>query len=344
MPERPFGDVYQGFLGDPSLVLLVLFGILALVVGALVVAVVQNRRMRQALELQSSQAKERALAKLKLSDEERALLDRLVRMVNDPPVRGHLVLTNPNTFNHCAARLIAARGAGEGELAALRVRLGIARGSTEKTVTSTAILPAGLRLLVSQRETKKFYAIVRESAPGGLIVSIEDADVIAPGPGTELRCFFNVKSGTFQFTTIVRGVDGQTLRIAHSEKILRTQRRKYYRARTSLPARVGVAGSQEQPVVTRLVDLSGGGASLENSGMRFNSGDDVQIRFATFDGIEFQLVAEVRRLSHGGRVLHVLFGPMSDTARDRLIAFVLSLRKRGLAPHFLPADPGPGRA
>jgi hypothetical protein len=338
VPERPFADVYQGFLSDPSLVLLVLFGILALVIGALVVSVVQNRRMRQALELQSSQARERALAKLRLSDEERALLDRLVRMVNDPPVRGHLVLTNQNTFNHCASRLIAARGAGEAELAALRVRLGFARGSTEKAVTSTAILPAGLRLLIAQRETKKFYAIVRETAPGGLVVQIEDVDVIAPGPGTELRCFFNVKSGTFQFTTVVRGVDGQTLRIAHSEKIARTQRRKYYRARTSLPARVGVAGSQEQPVVTRLIDLSGGGASLENPAMRFNSGDDVQIWFTTYDGVEYRLVAEVRRLSHGGRVLHVVFGPMSDTARDRLIAFVLSLRKRGLGPP-LPAEP-----
>jgi hypothetical protein len=337
--DRPFSDVYQGFLGDPGMILLVLLGLLAMVIGALAVFVVQNRRTRQARELQSERAKEQALSKLKLSDRERAILDRLVGMVSDPATRGHLVLTSQSVFSHCTSRLIAARGATDAEVAALRVRLGFARGSTEKKVTSTAILPPGLRLLVVQRETKKFYATVSGAAAAGLVAHIEDADVIAPGPGTELRCLFNVRSGTFQFDTVVSGVDGQTLRMAHSEKITRMQRRKYYRARTNLPARIGVAGSQEQPALTRLIDLSGGGASLENPAVRFHTGDEVQIRFSAFDGKEYNLVAEVGRVSHGGRVLHVVFSPMTDTARDRLIAFVLSLRKRGLAPP-LPVEPG----
>ena len=338
MSAGPLSDVYRGFFNDPTLVLLVLLGIFALVVAALALFFVQNRRMRQALELQSARARERALARIKPSEEERALLEKLIHLVSDPQTRGHLVLTNQNTFNHCAARLIQARGARDAELAALRVRLGFAQSSSDKMVTSTAILPAGLRLFVVQRETKKFYATVREATPEGLVAHIEDESVIAPGPGTELRCYFNVRNGTFQFHTMVQGLDGQTLRMAHSEKISRTQRRKFYRARTNLQARVSVAGSSESPTLTRFIDLSGGGASMENPALRFNPGDDVQILFKTHDDAEFKLVAEVRRLSHGGRVLHAIFGPMSDMTRDRLIAFVLSLRKRGQTP---PA-PSPG--
>jgi hypothetical protein len=332
MSSHPFADVYQGFLDDPTLVLLVLFGVFALVLAALAIFVVQNRKMRQALELQSARARERALARLKPTAEEAELIDRLIHTVNDASTRGHLVLTNQNTFNHYATRLVAAGGTTDAQMAALRLKLGFARSNTERRVTTTAILPAGLRLFVVQRETKKFYAIVRATTVEGLVVHIEDSNVIAPGPGTELRCYFNVKNGTFHFNTSVQGLNGQTMRLAHSEKISRDQRRKYYRARTAMQARVGVAGSAETPAPTQMIDISGGGASLENPGLRFNPGDDVLIQFKTPDDAEFKIVAEVRRLSHGGRVLHAVFGPMSDTTRDRLIAFVLSLRRPQRGP------------
>lgn len=327
MPARPFSDIFQGFLFDPSLALTVLFGLLALVALILGVFLVQNRRMRRALELQSARARERAMARLRPTPRDRAVLARLARLVNDPATRGHLVLTNQNTFNHYASRLVASGAASEAEVAALRVRLGFVRSSSEKAVTSTAILPPGLRLYVVQRETKKFYATVSQATPEGIVARIEDANVVAPGPGTELRCYFNVKNGTFHFETTVQGIDGQTIRMAHSEKIGRTQRRKYYRARTNMAARVGVAGSTEPLAPAHLVDLSGGGASLENPELRFSEGDDVQIQFKAEDEAEYRLVGEVRRLSHSGRVLHVLFGPMSEMTRDRLIALVLRLRR-----------------
>ena len=50
-----------------------------------------------------------------------------------------------------------------------------------------------------------------------------------------------------------------------------------------------------------------------------------------FDETEYKLVAEVRRLSHGGRLIHAVFGPMGDATRDRLISFVLSQRRRKIA-------------
>jgi hypothetical protein len=327
MPSRPLSEILEGFVNDPSTVFFVLLGLLALVGGALAVYVVQNRRMRRALELQSARARERAMARLRPAPRERAIIARLVRLVSDPSTRGHLVLTNQNTFNLCASRLVAARGATDEEIAALRVRLGFVRSASEKAVHSTAILPRGLRLFVVQRETKRFYATVSETGSEAIVAHIEDPNVVAPGPGTELRCYFNVRNGTFHFTTVVQSVDGRVVRLAHSEKIERTQRRKYYRTHTSMPARVGVAGSSDALAATVMLDLSGGGASLENPALRFNEGDDVQIQFTTPDGAEYKLVAEVRRLSRGGRVMHLLFGPMSEGIRDRLVALVLSLRR-----------------
>ncbi len=333
MGPRPLADIFRGFLDDPSTVLLGLLGLLALVAVTLVVFAVQNRRMRRALELQSARAREKAIVRLRPTPRERTVIARLTRLVSDSATRGHLVLTNQNTFNHCASRLLASGAATDAEIAALRVRLGFAKSSSEKAVGSTAILPAGLRLFVVQRETKRFYATVSETTGEAILAHVEDSTVVAPGPGTELRCYFNVRNGTFHFDTVVQGIDGQMMRLSHSQKIGRTQRRKYYRTRTNMPARIGVAGSPDALTPAVLLDLSGGGASLENPELRFNEGDDVQILFRTHDGVEYRLVAEVRRLSHGGRVLHVIFGPMNETIRDRLIALVLSLRRpRSLAP------------
>ena len=328
MPSSNIRDVSGGFSSSAFEMLLVVLGLLAFVLVILGIFLVQNRKMRERLRLQSARGWQRAVARLRLSPAELALAGRLARLVGDPDTRRHLVLTNQATYNQCATRLLGAGGVTEQELAALRVRLGFSQASTEKRVTTTAILPVGLRLYVVQRETKKFYGTILENKEDGLMIRVDDTAVIAPGPGTELRCYFNVKNGTFHFGTSVKGLDGQVLRIAHSETISRTQRRGYYRARTDLPAFVSVAGSAEQPTPSRLLDISGGGAAAENPGLRFNRGDDVQIIFRTEDDAEYKLIGEVRRLSRGGQVMHMVFGPLGDTTRDRLIAFALRQRDK----------------
>ena len=324
-------DVTSGFMSDPLEVILILVMILVFVLVVLGIFLFQNRRMRQRLTMQSARAWTRALGRHKLSGPELSLVRQAARFVSDPDTKKHLVLTNQATFNHCFGRLLSAGGASEKEVAALRVKLGFARASTEKRVTSTAILPAGIRLFIVQRESKKFYGTLMQSTPEGLVIRIDDADVIAPGPGSELRCYFNVRNGTFHFQTSVRGLDGQIIRIDHSEKINRTQRRRYYRARTNIQGRIGVAGSDQTPTPARILDISGGGASIENPGLKFNQGEDIMIQFKTEDDAEYKLIAEVRRLSRGGRLIHAGFGPLGDATRDRLISFVLSRKGRKLA-------------
>jgi hypothetical protein len=324
-------DVTSGFMSNPLEVILILVMILVFVLVVLGIFLFQNRRMRQRLVMQSARSWTGALGRHNLSGPELSLMQRAAQFVSDPDTKKHLVLTNQATFNHCVGKLLAAGGAKGNEVAALRIKLGFARASTEKRVTSTAILPAGIRLFIVQRESKKFYGTLIESTPDGLVIKIDDPEIIAPGPGSEMRCYFNVKNGTFHFQTSVKGLDGQIIRVDHSEKISRTQRRRYYRARTNMQGHIGVGGSSHPPTPTRIFDLSGGGASIENPDLKFNQGDDIMIQFKTEDETEYKLIAEVRRLSRGGRTIHAGFGPMGDATRDRLISFVLSRKGRKTA-------------
>ena len=103
-----------------------------------------------------------------------------------------------------------------------------------------------------------------------------------------------------------------------------------------LEALIRLAGSEESLTPARIVDLSGGGATLINPERRFRKGEDVQIIFETSGsiassdsiGTEYSIVTEIVRLSKDGDIMHLSFGPLNESTRDRIISFVLNQRKK----------------
>jgi hypothetical protein len=109
-----------------------------------------------------------------------------------------------------------------------------------------------------------------------------------------------------------------------------------------LEALIRLAGSEESLTPARIVDLSGGGATLINPERRFRKGEDVQIIFETSGstassgsiassdsiGTEYLIVTEIVRLSKDGDIMHLSFGPLNESTRDRIISFVLNQRKK----------------
>ncbi|HUV06631.1 MAG TPA: PilZ domain-containing protein, partial [Spirochaetia bacterium] len=237
-------------------------------------------------------------------------------------------MTRQTVFNMCATRLMKQEDGLEPRVSALRVKLGFTMTSSEKQVNTTTILPLNIHLLVVQRETKKFYTRIVGSDATGMVLRIVDESIIAPGIGTDLVCYFKMKSGTFHFQSKVTVLDGQRIKISHSENVERSQQRKYYRIKTHLPCFVRLAGSEEKPAPTRFDDLSGGGASIKNPDPKYRKGDDVEIQFQTSEDTRYRIVSEIVRVSDEGDVLHLEFGPMNESGRDRLISFILNQRKK----------------
>jgi len=324
-------QVLRGFTSDPldlALVVTALFILVASGVGLQVYA--SRRRIRSRLE-QSKKQYLSGIKQLSLDPSEQAILERMSLYLPNGESRRHLLLSSASLFDFCATKARKATDIDDGAMAALRLKLGFKPVGGEKPIRSTALLPRDIYLLVVQRETKKFYGKIADSTPQGLLLRIEDRSVIAPGAGTPVQCYFKSNSGTFSFSTRVSALaDAHAIRIEHSETIRRSQRRKYYRAAMDLEARIRLAGSDEQPTPTRIVDLSGGGATAANPELRFRKGDDVQVVFRTDAGGEHSIVGEVVRLSDDAALIHVLFGPLADSPRDRLISFVLNQRNEKL--------------
>jgi c-di-GMP-binding flagellar brake protein YcgR len=321
--------VILGFISNPLEIILVIVGLLILLLIVLFVYVYGNRKRLKRKVTQSHRKFETALKKLSLTPSESDLLQKLYQCLPDWETKKHLLLASQSLFNLCASRLMCDQEVEEATLSSLRIKLGFRRQSAEKQIRSTVLLPTQIYLLIVQRETKKFYGKILISNTEGLVIEISDRHIIAPGVGTNLTCYFKTKSGTFHFKTNVLSLNGHTFRIAHSEKIERSQRRRYYRVKLFLEALIRLAGSEESLTPTPIVDLSGGGATLINPDRRFREGDDVQIVFETAEiGTKYSIVGEIIRLSKDGGVIHLSFGPLNESTRDRLISFVLNQRKK----------------
>ncbi len=341
----PLRDVILGFMSNPLEIILVVAGLLTLLIVVLGIYIYGNRKRLTSKMKQSRSIYESRIRELGLTKEERDLLQKMYPYLSDPEIKKHLLLSNQSLFNLCASRLMQDQDIDEGTLSSLRVRLGFKRRSIEKQIISTTLLPAHIFLLIVQRETKRFYGKLISSDREGLVIRINDRQIVAPGVGSRLTCYFKTKSGTFHFTAEVLSLQDRDFKISHSERISRSQRRKYYRTKIPMAAFVRLAGSEEPMTPTRFMDISGGGAALINPQRRFRTGEDVQIDFetpatpqsasvdrnsvvVTPGGTEYSIVAEIVRLSRDGDVMHLVFGPLNESTRDRIVSFVLNLRRK----------------
>ncbi len=76
-----------------------------------------------------------------------------------------------------------------------------------------------------------------------------------------------------------------------------------------------------KPLRTRILDLGGGGASMENPGGALSRGSLVRVFFTPWIG-KLAVNARALRLSRNGAVIHVRFESISEADRRRIMRFL----------------------
>ncbi len=260
--------------------------------------------------------------KYKLNPSEIEIINKLSKYLKNPEIDKPMLLTNQTTFNYATSKLLETQEVPEATLAALRIKLGFAKKDRESPIHSTGELLPGITFYIIQGGIRKFYGKLRRVTPQSLIVQIEK-DAIPPGTGSTLKVLFQRKNGILSFNSYVQKVENHIIHIAHSEAIKASQKRKYYRRKLSAPLLIRVAGSTEHPIKTNFIDLGGGGASVINPEKRFKLKDDVELTFYISKEDRITVVGEVIRVSKNGEVIHLSFGPLRESVRDKIIGYVL---------------------
>ncbi|MFW5643586.1 MAG: PilZ domain-containing protein [Alkalispirochaeta sp.] len=270
----------------------------------------------------------------------------------------YLLLQSQGLFNQAATLALADRVVTPGSLSSLRVRLGFTGRVVGAQLHSSVDIPPGASVLLELRRSREVPATVLSASTDTLRVTLQPTSVTTSHndeprltPGRTVRVVYQNEAGVFAFESAVLQRKGVELSLQHSEDIVSIQKRDHYRKKIRLPVSVSSALSDDDPVPSEFLDIGGGGASLYNPDKRFQPGDSIFLTFSVGaegdSGREGQiaqegraggdsqfakevqtgrlehprsldLVATVLRTSLGGRVIHVRYGNIRESDRDRV--------------------------
>jgi c-di-GMP-binding flagellar brake protein YcgR len=289
----------------------------------------QNRREHRELARRSREILEHLFGKPDLKERERALLGRLALHL-DPGEPGQSLLLNYHVFDACARKMRQREDVSEDTLNALRLKMGFRITQPEEVPASSSELPEGSCLLLLSPAGQRVRARILAQAPAAMLASFE-----REGPplvkGMPLTVYFHNRAGIFSFSSRITDLDDDALRLEHSSSVTHHQRRKYYRRKESLPVLVTAASPEALPRESLLLDLGGGGASLQNPGGHFKKGDLLELSFSPLSA-RLSLMARVMRVSKNGAAMGVRFVSLSEMERSRIMSFLFRQPEREEIP------------
>jgi hypothetical protein len=314
---RSYWDsIASGFQRDPLVALLQILLVLLILGGLIALFLIAQRRERRRRALRETAAFEAGLAKLDLSVSDRRYLEAVSK---DHP-RPTSLLNNLSAFNKAAGRMVSEGLAAGPQVARIRVKLGLIRPASGATLHSTAELPEGTSVEIILGARGSFPGVVESVEPTHL--AIRTREKIAKGQSLVIQVARS--SGLFSISSTSLGYREGVLHAEHSENVKRVQKRRYFRKGTRMPAIIQPIHPREPAKRTLLIDIGGGGARLENPGMNLQVGRAVILTLPTdrsARGAGLSLKGSIRRVADTS--LSVVFDPLKDAIRDRIMKMVL---------------------
>ncbi|MEX2444095.1 MAG: PilZ domain-containing protein, partial [Alkalispirochaeta sp.] len=229
----------------------------------------------------------------------------------------HVLLQNQGVFNQAAALALEDEEVSSDQISALRVKLGFTGTPVGMHPRSSVDIPPGATLLIKKPRRTPVHGQVIEAQEESLSVQLDDAD--APlTDGSIVHVIYQNDAGIFRFDSTVLLREGAEVHLQHAEEITQVQQRGQFRRELHIPVYVSSAISNDEADLSQFLDIGGGGASLENPGKRFSAGDAVELTFHPDGNRALNLIATVVRTSRGGSVIHVKYGNIRESSRDRV--------------------------
>ncbi len=309
-------DFYAGFLSSRTEIVVLFVLILVFVAFLVAFAVRRERRERRRLRKQSEETYREQISELPLSRQDEDALETLSKYLERPEQK-YLLLRNQAIFNACAQHARAADQVGDGELSALRVKLGFTGEKTGETPESTAELPPGAGVLIIEEGKEPVPGRVLDPIPSAFRVRLK-SEKRPFTSGDLVEVIYQNRSGVYRFESAVLDFAGSELSLSHSEDVGRIQRRRYYRREAAFPVYLRSVHKTERPTRSQFIDIGGGGASLYNPNTRFKPGDEIELTFHPDSSDTLNVIGRVVRRSRGGKVIHVSFRHLRENARDKI--------------------------
>jgi hypothetical protein len=323
MPFADFLDSFRSALAPGPwkiAVVAIVGGLILLTVAGYLVKSAREKRRRRML---ADRLYQHRVAEVGLVPEDRRLLDSLATRLDRPLEQKHHLLADPGLFHKAAARALSDGSASKEAIAALRITLGLAHADARGLLRSSTEIGEGAAIRLEPEGSQPLSARVITMAPRALVVEAEEAEHLPP-VGSRLGVSLTTEAGSFRFASELLERSERVLSLAHSERVEHEQARRFFRKGEETPATVWDAKTGTD-FPARLVDLSGGGASLEipAGGPAVELGQALELRLELPGGKPLAVTARVVRLSAGGSRAHLEFHGLSVRSQDRIVEHVL---------------------
>lgn len=302
---------------DFVLIFALLLALAMLVLFLLVLS--RSRRLQREMRESSSELYYFLLPTLALDGNDHQLIKRLAGFLPFPQQK-HRLLVNPQIFDECAGHLLAEQRIEQEAIRNLRSKLGFPKNANNFLPGSSLDLPLDMPVIIVQKGKPTVRGRLISSVESSIGIEIEGEPSTAPADGP-INVYFQNRAGFFSFSTRVASREEKILRIDHSDKIKRYQRRRNARKQLRLPVFIQPYQGTSAPLKAVLLDLSGGGASLQNPNRTFRIDQQVELSFGP-QGEKFHVLGQVVRVSRGGQIIHVEFQALEEADRERIVRSV----------------------
>ncbi|MBN2354286.1 MAG: PilZ domain-containing protein [Spirochaetales bacterium] len=249
-----------------------------------------------------------------LTPADQALMTRLERYFEHDKSRLPELAHNPSYFNAAARRMREAEPETEEQLARLRYKLKLIFKNAFQTPHSTTELTPGMAVYLTLNGRSDYDAMISDVQDSGFFIK----SALPARPGDEAFLELRSHAGVFRFRTHIREIENGFFVFAHTEDILQTQNRRFYRKHLNLPVTVVRASSRES-ANTNALDLSGGGAKLHDPGFGFTEDETVTIVVYLDRTERVTIKARVLRLDQRESTVSLAFENINDVLRDKLV-------------------------
>jgi len=275
----------------------------------------RSRRLHREMRESSAELYYFLLPTLALDGNDHQLIKRLAGFLPFPQQK-YRVMVNPQIFDFCAFRLVAAGKVDETAVRDLRSKLGFPKHTEDFLPVSSHDLPVELPVVMVQKGKPAVRGRLISNTESSMDIEMEGEPGSAPEDGP-LNVYFQNRAGFFSLATRIAAREARILRLDHADKINRYQRRRYARRQLRLPVFIQPYRSTSTPFKSVLVELSRGGASLQNPDRIFRVDQQVELSFAPH-GEKFHLLGQVVRVSKGGQMIHMEFQALAEADRERI--------------------------
>jgi c-di-GMP-binding flagellar brake protein YcgR len=314
-------EISKSFTRSPLLIYIATIGVVAIIIVLIATSIISRLTAKKIMLNQLFTKKKQLFETFKINEKEKKLIEKLSQFIENRN-KQPMLLTDPYIFHGALNKLRKMETVDGLVLHPLEKKLGFQDFSPYKIIKSTHDIKNGSVVFIIFNNKRKIAGHVLESEEV-VRIKVDDNDYTIQN-GTNALLVTHNYTGFYEFYTSLKECKNNIMCFYHSNKTKAYQRRQFFRNHKKRIVTVQRKGVDVRLLKTTVLDLSGGGACIDNTKLDYKVSDEFEMHFPIDIDQDLTINAEVLRITDNGAEIHVKFNHLIPLFQDKIIKIVNS--------------------